>query len=315
MYSPIHNIKFEGLTFANTAWDRPLEVGNCASQNNKGLAGGGVTPTAIYVMGAKDVTITGCRFKNMGGGGMRVEYGFSDINIIGNEFYDISAWAMDIGEYNYNPQDERLENTNVKISNNYIHDVAVEYMGASAMSIGILSDTEISNNEIYNVPYTAIHIGWGWANVATSNLKNMVVKNNYIHELMTELDDGGAIYMLGGTGASNDNPNWIYENYCKDQHAATCLIYPDEGTGYWLIEQNVLDTRARTGVPYGMIHTSSIHDIKYLNNYTTHGAGRNSGTRCSFSGNYADSSATWNQYAQTIMSRAGLEAEYQYLKN
>ncbi len=318
MFSPVRNITFEGITFANTAWDYPLEVGNCEVQNQKNLSGGEVTPVAVTVQRAENITFKKCTFKNMGGGGLGMTEGFSDCNIIGNEFYDISAWAMDIGEYNANPTDDRLINDGIEINNNYIHDVSVEYMGAAAMSIGHLSNTTIRNNEIYDTPHSAMHIGWGWTSYETSNIKNMVIRNNYIHEIMTELRDGGAIYTNGATGGTNANPNRIYQNYCKNQYEGTSVLYTDEGSCYWRVEQNVVDMEESDGVwksKYGSTWTRNIHDVHYVRNFVTRNDVLNGGTNCSYTDVQVKySGQDWSAEAKAIMASAGLEAEYQYLK-
>lgn len=78
-----------------------------------------------------------------------------------------------------------------------MHDVCKEYMSAAAISAGFPQDTLISHNEIFHIPYSGMHLGYGWVGIPTSAIKNFDVTHNYIHDLFyTKLYDGGGIYTI-----------------------------------------------------------------------------------------------------------------------
>ena len=51
---------------------------------------------------------------------------------------------------------------NNTIQDNYIAQTGVEYMDAPAINVLFTDGTNISHNEITNVPYDGISLGWGW---------------------------------------------------------------------------------------------------------------------------------------------------------
>ena len=88
--------------------------------------------------------------------------------IQGDEFYDIAASAIQLGSTNdplpqdvgAGPEEVVARNT---IADDYIHDVAVQYLGGVGIWVGYTTGTIITHNQIDDVPYTAISIGWaGW---------------------------------------------------------------------------------------------------------------------------------------------------------
>jgi len=313
LFSPAQNIVFEGIGFKDTTWNEPTVAGLLDVQNNIGNI---TNVSAVYTSRVENIEFIKCDFSNLGGAGLIMENGILNCKISGNNFYDISSWGLNIGEYVPNPYDSRILNDSINIDNNYIHDVATEFRGAAAISIGFLSNTTIRNNEIYNVPYTGMSIGWGWGR-GPSNTKNLVVKNNYIHEVMTQLYDGGAIYTNGGTSGTTANPNLIYQNYCKNQYAGTAVLYTDNGSCFWKIAENVVDTTesASSWSPkWGSAYYADISDIVYTGNYVSSNNGYyNRGTNVTFENTYMVNSGLWPDAAKSIMNSAGLEAEYKTL--
>lgn len=73
---------------------------------------------------------------------------------------------------------------NDDILNNYIHDIAVEYQSAAAVSVGFAADMDMKYNEIFDIPYSGFHVGYGWAKRFENVQKNMHIENNFHHDLM-----------------------------------------------------------------------------------------------------------------------------------
>src|SRR5699024_10374805 len=98
-----------------------------------------------------------------------------------------------------------------KFNNNYIHDVSVDYLSAVGINASVgLKETEIFHNEIYNVNYSGMHIGWGWASYAASGTgtHNLDINYNYVHDTAnTYVYDAGSVYLLCATGGSEGDYN------------------------------------------------------------------------------------------------------------
>ena len=273
----VKNLTFDNITFAYTTWTRPsTELGHADIQNNTVLGHKDLqlnsTPTsssigygnnpdgAIDVKYANNTNFENCDFTKLGITGLRLTEGVKNSKISGNEFYDISGSAIAIGLTGVygvaantfrNPEGAKKID-NIDFSNNYVHHVATEYNGAAALSVGFPSNSTISHNEIAFIPYTGMHIGWGWedsfklpgtnTNETITNL-TLDITDNYIHDLFQgKIYDGGAIYTLGRSGGTADNKNKIAGNFIENIGPGAATIYNDQGSTGYEVYNNVSDT-------------------------------------------------------------------------
>ena len=332
---PIKNISFENVCFEYTTWMRPSSnYGHSDAQNNllreKGVKDR-LPDTAIMVRNAENVNFKYCTFRRLGITALQMFGGIRKCNVIGNHFYDISGTAITLGETDYsienivNPKESKYYVTNNKISNNYIHHVAVDYKSASAISVGFPKNTEISHNDIGEVPYSGFHIGLGWSDVKTSATYNLKISNNYLHNIMNStVFDGAAIYLIGGTGGTANNPNLVTENYIENVRNKNGALYPDEGSTYWKLSENVIDYSdvpvhngkdgSSPASPRWLhIWTTTIHDNQVVNNWSTTPTLYNSGRNNIVEQAHLYPDANWPEEAQKIVDNSGLEAEYEKL--
>ena len=258
---PVKNIRFEGLTFAYAGWLEPSRIGHVDVQANFTLGQENLlkregklttvhnehvkSPGNIVCHTARSVEFEGCRFTHLGGAGIDFEAGSQENVISGCEFTDISGSAIQVGgvrrEDHHPPTTDAIIRNNT-VSNNSIHDVAVEYEGGVGIFVGYTEGTRLVHNDLSRLPYSAISMGWGWgeedAGGGATNYyqpfrystptpsKNNVIAYNHIHHVMQKLQDGGAIYTLG-----NMPGTVIAWNYIHDNRGTPGGIYLDEGSG------------------------------------------------------------------------------------
>ncbi|MBQ4087820.1 MAG: hypothetical protein IJC78_06205 [Clostridia bacterium] len=332
-FAPIRNIEFRGMVFENTTWNVPSDPGGfCCGQNNnypngeeKFIAG------AVHVENASSVSFIGCRFARLGMTGLKMIGGLKNCDIIGNEFYDISAGALVVGDVTantaHNPPDEAYYVENIRVTDNYMHKIAVDFKGGACLSTGFPRNSVLLNNEIYDTCYSGMHLGWGWNSYSVSVTQDFTVKANYIHKIMnTDIYDGGGVYFLGRTNGSKAHPNRFEENYLYDTGNAYGMIYPDNGSTNWDILSNVCDL-TKTPVwhrnyeegdeGYDLparwlhIHMSTITDIYMDNNYTTTDVALNNGvTNVELKNLHVHPDAVWPQEAKDIIARSGPREQY-----
>lgn len=323
--NPVRNLEFRNLHFSYTTWMRPSsEYGHSDAQNNYLRYSG--TPdylpdAAVDLSYANTVNFEGNDFSRLGITAVRMKTAVQNSLIRANRFYDISGNAVSVGEpnssdrENYNPADHRKIMKNNDVVNNLIHDIGVDYKSSSAISAGFPEYMDISHNEIYNIPYSGTHIGYGWDKLFTPVLRDVRIENNFIYDLMGKgLRDGGAIYSLGASGGTAENKNLVKGNYIRNQMDDSAALYADEGTTYWRYENNVIDLSESPpwhgSKRWAQAYKATIHDLDLVDNYMTESIFVNNAIDVYQSGNQVVADGQWPEEARSIMARAGLEPAY-----
>lgn len=309
----VYNITFYGLTFQYGTWLKPDTQGYSNEQagyldnlSHADPAPLDLMPANITVDCADGITFERNTIKHMGGAGINFINGVRNSNIIGNKFLDISASAIQLGEQLVYGQGSIPAGKEVcyndKVMNNYIDGTGVEFWGSVGIA-GYTTDTlEISHNELYNLPYTAITSGWGWARTPNDYNKNNIISYNRIRNFMNKLYDGGGIYTLG-----HQTNIQITGNYISTNNNVYSGIYPDEGSSNETISNNVLENMYSYWL---MIWTSSINNINASNNYSTTSSIRNDGTNCTVTNTTVNANALWPVAGQNVIAESGLESSY-----
>ncbi len=320
------NLEFRNVSFKYSNWTKPTDNRYLAdTQNNHQNGVTGALPEAAVELSYVDgITFSRCEFSKLGITAMKLTEGVKNCVIDGNEFYDISGSAISLGvpsgdyvKY-INPNDERYVVRNNRITGNYIHSTGVDYMSAAAVSAAFPKDSIIAGNEIFDSPYSGMHLGYGWATYAETGTatENFNIYNNYIHNVMNnKVYDGGAIYTIGNT--SGNGYNRIYGNYIKDVKNHYGAYYPDEGSQYWEFSSNVMDlsayplgygTGGGSGSPIKWMHlwTDSIMNNRIVNNYSTTSQCRNDGMDNVVEQPVVCDSSSWPEAAMEIINAAGI---------
>lgn len=330
----VRNIEFCGLTFADTTWNRPsTQNGHADSQNNHIREHGKpdrLPDAAVTVKRANTVLFTDCTFTRLGISALKMVEGVQNSTVSGCKFYDISGSAINVGDPytndpdNYNPTDWRKMMKNNDILNNYIHDIAVDYMSAAAVSVGFADYMDMKYNEIFDIPYSAFHIGYGWAKRFENVQRNMHIEYNFVHDLMGDgIFDGGAFYFNGNSGGTEDNYNILANNYVRNQMDLNAPLYTDEGTTYWRFENNVVDL-SESGKWHGnadprwmLVYVPTIEHIHVKNIYTStsNKSINQDAPDVTFENIQVVSDNNWPAQARAIMEESGLQAEYASLRD
>jgi hypothetical protein len=272
---PVHDMRFEGITFAHGGWLLPSEIGFVDLQANFVLdwkkpyhRNSGLnavhnevvkSPSNVVCRAAKSIRFERCTFTKLGSGGLDLEFGSQDNTIVGCAFRDISGSAVQVGDVlkdDHHPDDPRKIVKNNAVVNNDIRDCGVEYWGSVGVFAGYTQGTVIAHNEICSLPYSGISIGWGWGEEDAGGgnpdyqqpfkydtptpAKNNRIEYNHIHRAMTKTDDGAAIYTLGNQPGTIIRGNHLHD--CKNpgsKRGWSQAIYLDEGSGFIEITGNL----------------------------------------------------------------------------
>ncbi len=267
--SPLHDVHFSGIAFAYAGWVQPnANDGFADTQANFHILGtGGFSGpwtkivSAVDFKNAQSVVFERNVFTHLGAAGLNFGSGSQNNRIIGNHFLDISGNGLMVGEAdNAFTTDQREIPKNNRIANNYIHAIAVEYAGGVGIWVGYTQGSMIEQNELHDLPYTGISIGWGWSS-AVSIGKDNIVRNNLVYDHMQTQTDGGGIYSL-----SAQPGNVISGNVIKGQVNEYGAVYLDNSSQYITVENNVVFGNIRTALIKGGDHL--IHDNWWQDRYT-----------------------------------------------
>jgi hypothetical protein len=267
---PVAHLQFRGIHFAHTTWMRPSEKGHVPLQagmflldayklspkgvrdHSAGLdnqAWIGRPPGAISVKNANHLTFERCRFEHLASAGLDFQSGTRDDVVEGCIFRDIGGNGIQMGKFSdprfeahhpFNPSDEREIATRERIANNFITDCANEDWGCVGIAAGYVREIEIAHNEISDLPYTGISVGWGWNKAANAMRDNRLLAN-HIHHIAKQLCDTAGIYTLspqpGSLIASNSVHSIQMSPYVSDpQH--WFYLYLDEGSSHITVRDN-----------------------------------------------------------------------------
>ena len=131
--------------------------------------------------------------------------------------------------------------TKVLVLDCELYEAGQHYQSAVGIWQGFAAMCEISGNEVYNLPYTGISIGWQWNPIPSSSRENKIV-GNHIYDVMKMLGDGGGIYTLGYQPGSLIRDNEIHDIMRSELNHASPNngMFIDEGSKGYLVEGNYI---------------------------------------------------------------------------
>jgi hypothetical protein len=148
---------------------------------------------------------------------------------------------------------------NNKVTNSKISDCGKEFYGAVGIWCGLVAQTMIANNELTNLPYTGISIGWMWDTTSTPCRQNSI-RSNHIHNVMNILSDGGGIYSLGQQPGSIIAGNLIHDVKINAGRAESNGMFLDEGTRDVLVENNIIFNIAMSPLRFHKAFINTVRD-------------------------------------------------------
>jgi hypothetical protein len=298
---PVHDLALRGLQFSYGTWLQPstndgfaqmqadwtltgpngsTNEGTCTYSTPAGSCPFGSwtrTPANVVLSATRDVTIEGNTFTHLGGAGLDVMYGSQRDLVRGNEFTDIAASAIQLGSTDdalpsWVGADDREINADDTITDNYVHDVATQYLGGIGIWVGYARRAQITHNQVSEVPYTAISFGWGgwhtnWtAPGANPNVNaGNVIADNLLFDYMQVLGDGGAIYTNGAQARNFDDRLRLTGNVSYGGANTDFTYYTDAGSQYIEVAGNVAFDEPVDSFSSGGCHT--VGHIRLNGNY------------------------------------------------
>ncbi len=243
------NIIFDRIAVTGSNWAKATELKGLSSGQGNSINDGTMPPAAIDLKRAENIRFQNCEISDMGAVGVNVSV-CNGIYFKANNIHTIAADAVRFGTFAKNQAVVK----NIWFEDNYIHEIGTGYMGSVGIFGGYSEDVFIYNNEITDVTYSGISLGWGWG--IASTMHNFIIKYNRIYNTVNNLlFDGAEIYLLGAHTKDGEISE-VSENYI-DCGQGLAGLYFDEGSSYWKAEKNVI-------VGSGQVGFLHIHDVDYI---------------------------------------------------
>ena len=257
----VTNVTFDGVNFMYTA-NKSVDgkIGGQANANNAfeyANVGGmlnGRTNSAIEAEFVDNITFINNVFACTGAGALDFLQGTSNVTIENNLFRTVGGNGVLVGTLNMDvgafdaiyAADNSVINTDVYTVNNYFTEIGWQEYGSCAVVYTYAANSKINQNTINNVAYTGISLGWGWEYIPEgAYLENNEILNNRITNVMTTMNDGGGIYLVGCQPNTYVAGNYIADFYNGVYKYPVDLRDDEETEQYWWANAGIyLDTAA-----------------------------------------------------------------------
>jgi parallel beta-helix repeat protein len=226
----VRNVVFRGLTFEHADW-------NTGPQGYFDLQAGIPASSAVEAVGAVDFRVERCTIAHSGGYALELGRGSKHNQVLANEFYDMGAGGVKVGgpDLDWNRAEQNYDNV---IADNEIHDLGFVY--AAGVGIWVLQSgrNQIVHNDVHDLYYTAISVGWTWGYGKNQSSGNLIAFN-HLHGIgKNMLSDMGGIYTLGVQQGTVIQNNLIHD--VSSFTYGGWGIYLDEGSSDIVAEDNVV---------------------------------------------------------------------------
>lgn len=259
-------VRFEGLTFKHTCWNRPLHKGHVTLQGGfplvdaYKLAVPGLPwdkdlenqawierpVSAVTVCNAHHVDFHSVLFENLAATALDFVDNVSDCVVQKCTFGNIGGTAIMGGSFAESPREVHRPYTDLAkrcqrltIKENFVVDAANEDWGAVGIALGYVRHCTISKNHVFFLSYSGICVGWGWTPLDTGMEHNRITGNT-VKNYARQLYDAGGIYTLSNQPGSVISDNLISQPspapYATNNRGF--CIYLDARTDGFTIENN-----------------------------------------------------------------------------
>ena len=231
----VKNVSFKNINFAYTRGDREIfrEDGLSVSSDGQAACGARGVVNLSY---AENCAFSGCKFTHYGLYGLNVEKGCAYIAVKNSEFFGGGAGGVKVSGADFFGN-EKDRTHSAEITECEIKDCGNRYMSACGILVGHAYNNKITHNEIHDLYYSGISVGWVWG-YTESITKNNYIAYNKIYSLgKGVLSDMGGVYLLGAQKGTQVFNNLIFD--IKAREYGGWGVYTDEGSAHITIENNV----------------------------------------------------------------------------
>ena len=188
----VEHLAFRGLSFQHTGADLSPDY-------RHSVQGAHFQTGALTAVGLRHSLIEECEFAHIGEDAISLMEGCTDNTVRQCHIHDMGGGGIYLsGEHPKDP-DEKMFTLRNKIENNFIHNGGHFFRAGCGVFLGgSASYNRILHNEICDMSWMAVHLGWSWTGLRPAYTHHNEVGYNHLHHLGNGvLNDIGGIYTLG----------------------------------------------------------------------------------------------------------------------
>jgi hypothetical protein len=248
------HVIFRGLKFCHQDW--ALEP-----QGHSDEQAAVTVPAAIMADGARHCAFERCEVSHIGGYAIWLRRGCKNCRVVGSRLCDLGAGGLRIGETAMAPNNEAESSGNI-IDNNHVFDGGHVFPAGVGVWVAQSSGNRISHNDIHDLCYSGVSVGWNWDDAPNRCHHNSIEFNHIHHVLKGVLSDGGAIYTLGVSTGSVIRNNLCHDVFPYPTPAFAWGIYLDASSNHYTVENNVVYNTFGGGIMFNNLN----HENTICNN-------------------------------------------------